>query len=202
MRDESDENEDTGPDLDEQGEMFWTNPLAIRKADRATSVPWARQPGEPSEAFGLFGAYLSYESDNVQAFGRAIGRNVGQIAARWRWKARRAALEHYLTAERTEAMAAGAREAGRLHAAAWALALDWAVESILHARAAGVLLDPKDALAFLDKAFAAQRLMAGEVQGRIGLDLARASTVDLEALDELLDRIGAIEVQGEDVTPN
>jgi len=158
--------------------------------------PWHRCEDEPREDYALFGAFLTAPTDRISEFWKALpetGRpslsTLYARAADWRWIARRAALDHHMSAIRDEATAEAVREHGRVHASAWALAMDWALESILHARARGEILAPKDALAFLSKAFDAQRLMAGESTVNLGIDLARAS-LPLENLDKIAALLG------------
>lgn len=117
--------------------------------------PWYKQDQESDRDFALFNAWLLWPEDSIASWVRngdllGAGRNaISGVAARWRWKARRKALAHHLTQIQTEVLEERAAEAGTRLAQAWEESLDWALSSILDAKAQGERLPAKEALAFL-----------------------------------------------------
>lgn len=156
----------------------------------APSVPWDKLPAEDQDAFALFQRYLHGSIGNVTRWAReAKAPQAPALAARYRWRARREALQVHLAREAADAAEDEARRLGREHARVLAQAREWAEDSILAARAKGETLDPREAAALLKLAIDGERLQAGQATSRVGVDLSKASDEDLAALEAALDRV-------------
>lgn len=157
-------------------------------AAAAPSVPWDMIPGE--EGYDLFVRYLHGPTGNVSRWAREQGQPRAQVlAARWRWRARREAYVVHLAREAQEAAEDEARRLGREHAQVLAQAREWALDSILAARAKGETLDAREVAQLLKVALDGERLQAGQVTSRTGLDLTKVPEADLAALEAALDRV-------------
>lgn len=157
--------------------------------------PWERMPGEPSEAWELFSRYVLSEAPSISKFAAEVRTHsrpaLAAMSARWRWLARRDALTWHLQREAVQGAAEEARAQGAAHARVTASLLDWAAESIARRRAAGELLDAREATAAVKAMVDLQRVAAGEPTARTAIDLSRASDADLDALEKALARISA-----------
>jgi hypothetical protein len=155
--------------------------------------PWSRQPGEPDLAWALFSRYVVSEATSIAAFARSEGSSgapaLAALAARWRWRARRAALEAHLHDVRISGAVREAREQGIAHARATGAALAWATESILARAAAGELLDGKTAIAAMRAAIELERLASGEPTARTAVDLSHVPDDALAKLRETLEAV-------------
>jgi hypothetical protein len=166
----------------------------IRIQTRITRAPWAQDDREPDSAYALFVQYLTAPDDSIAAFARSTEgdkRALAGLAARWRWRARRAAYRMWLGEAAQEAALETAQDLGRRHGAVLAQVLDWAVESLAARRAEGELLTPSEALRYAAKAIELQRLIAGQATGRTAIDLSKASPEALDALEKALQEIEA-----------
>ncbi len=153
---------------------------------------WDQVPGEPPEAWEAFRAYLRYPTPNVSGFAVETGRSrstTGALASRWRWKARRAAFEHVVSQEHVRGALDAARALGAEHGRLLAEARDWALDSILDAKARGEKLSKSEALAYLRNVIELDRLIAGEATARVVVDLSKASDEDLDAAEKALDKV-------------
>ena len=154
--------------------------------------PWSRQQGEPDLAWGLFSRWIVSDAATVAAFARdehQSAPNLAGLAARWRWRARRAALEEHLHASRISGAVREAREQGAAHARATSAALEWATESILARAAAGELLEPRVAVMAMKAAIELERLASGEPTARTAIDLSHVSDDALARLRATLEAV-------------
>jgi hypothetical protein len=162
-------------------------------APKAPAVPWERLPGEPEQAWILFGAYLQSPSGNVATFAKGancagVGTSTIQAyAARWRWHARRAALASHLARARAEGAEAQAQAQGAQMARLAQGHLDAAEEArtALELRGAIGDMSPREVLDYASKAIEIARLLRGEVTERVGLDLSGLSIEELDALEAI-----------------
>lgn len=168
---------------------------ALEPERKPAPDPWERMPGEPSEAWELFSRYVLSEAPSIAKFAAEVGTHsrsaLAAMSARWRWLARRDALTWHLHREAVQGAAEEARAQGAAHARVTASLLDWAAESIARRRAAGELLDAREATAAVKAMVDLQRVAAGEPTARTAIDLSRASDADLDALEKALARISA-----------
>lgn len=152
--------------------------------------PWEQQPGESVENFEKFRAYLTHGS--IAAAERAFEEpGLGVIAAKHRWRARRAAYVTAIAHEAAEAAIVEARQIGVAHARA-ALALREAGEhGLLDLIARGVKPTYREALALIQAGVEIERLIAGQATKHVFLDLSRASEEELLELDSRLSALDA-----------
>ena len=161
-------------------------------------VPWERLPAEPDAAWSLFSAYLQSPSANVSRF--ALGAasaghatsTIQAYAMRWRWHARRAALEQHLARARAEGAADAARAQGEQMARMAQAMLDAAelARTALTLRGGLEAMAPKDVLALEAKAIELSRLLRGEVTARTGLDLSGLTDEQIAALRAIAEKAG------------
>lgn len=174
------------PDFDEPDDEIVPGP--------ETPAVWERRPDESDQAWSLFSRWVLSDAPTIAAFARACPEvsapTLHALAARGRWRARRAALEAHLHAARVQGAVAEARAQGEAHARATSAALDWATTSILEAQARGVALSPRDAIAYLKTAIELQRLAAGEATSRSSVDLSGATDEQLAAMRAALEAAG------------
>lgn len=152
--------------------------------DFTPPAPWELQPGEPTEAHALFERFAC-TTWSARTFAEAQGEAPARVAAlssRYRWLARREALNLALTRSRVSGAIETAKEQGAEHARATAIALDWGIDSMIARRAKGEILEPREALAFVKLAIELQRLAAGEPTARIAADLSHVPDARLEEL--------------------
>lgn len=170
---------------DEAGEALEPPPAA--------PDPWSRQPGEPDLAWGLFSRWCVSEATSIAAFARdetpESAPALAALAARWRWRARRAALENHLHDTRIAGAVREAREQGAAHARATGAALSWATESILARQAAGEVLEPRVAIAAMRAAIELERLASGEPTARTAIDLSHVPDDALARLRATLEAV-------------
>ena len=163
------------------------------EAPPASLDPWSRQPGEPDLAWALFSRFVMSEAPTIAAFAREEGSSgapaLAALAARWRWRARRAALEAHLHDARISGAVREAREQGAAHARATSAALAWATESILARSAAGELLDARTAVAAMKAAIELERLASGEPTARTAIDLSHVPDDALAKLRATLEAV-------------
>lgn len=154
-------------------------------------APWDRQAHEPDHAWDLFSRFLTSSERTIASFAEARGLErptVQTLAARWQWKARRAALEAHLHDASIASAEDAARERGRLHAGFLADALGWARESMQARIAAGEILDPDEITRFAKIAIEFQRLIDGEPSSRTAITfLDDASPEAVAALAQALE---------------
>lgn len=172
------------------------------EAPPAALDPWSRQPGEPDLAWALFSRFVVSAEPTIAAFARAEGSSgapaLAALAARWRWRARRAALEAHLHDARISGAVREAREQGAAHARATSAALAWATESILARAAAGEILDARTAIQAMRAAIELERLASGEPTARTAIDL---SHVPDDALAKLRATLEAVTGAGSGAAP-
>ena len=163
------------------------------EAPPAALDPWSRQPGEPDLAWALFSRFVVSEAPTIAAFAREEGSSgapaLAALAARWRWRARRAALEAHLHSARISGAVREAREQGAAHARATSAALAWATESILARQAAGEVLEPRVAIAAMKAAIELERLASGEPTTRTAIDLSHVPDDALAKLRATLEAV-------------
>jgi hypothetical protein len=106
------------------------------------------------------------------------------LSYRHRWIARREALSVSLSRARVSGAIEAAREQGAQHAQATSIALEWAIDSMIARRAAGEILEPREAALFLKQAIELQRLASGEATARIATDLTSVPDEKLAELRE------------------
>lgn len=166
-------------------------PAQLLAIDRASRAAWDRIPGEPDHAFEAFAGYLAHPSGKVTDYVRAHGlpASTQALASRWSWKARRAAYEAVLRAEAFEAAREAARGMGEAHAEALATLRTAAIDAIQDQIARGHKMTIREALAAFKLAFDGERLIAGDVTSRAGVDLSGMSPEDFAALGEALAKV-------------
>ena len=157
-------------------------------------APWERIRSEPDYAWSLFSRFVTSQHPTIASFAREIReesyQTIATLAARWRWRARRAALDEHLHAARIAGATTEAHAQGQAHARATSAALEWATESILAARSRGEELAPRDAIAYIRTAVDLQRVAAGEATQRTSVDLSGATDEQLDALRRAYDEVG------------
>lgn len=142
--------------------------------------PWDQLPGESSEDFGRFAAWL-HDPKAAAPVG---------LSARWRWRARRDAYRYHLHRERTLAAVEEAHAQGQAHAQVLDSLLDWAMESMSARRADGEILSPREIAAAGKMAIDLQRLRAGEPGAIVRTDLSGASDESLATALAALEALG------------
>lgn len=162
-------------------------------APRQAPVPWERMAGEPAQSWSLFLAFLETPSANVSRF--AVGANsagiatstIQTLATRWRWIARRAALEAHLAHARAEGAEEQARAQGAQIARIAQGMLDQAEASALALELRGGLerMSARDSLAYRAEALKHARLLRGEVTERVAVDYSGLSLEEMQALHAL-----------------
>ena len=149
-------------------------------------APWERLSGESEEDYGYFLTFLARRTTlkTLSEITNLSSAALGKIATRHRWRARRSA--YYLEQEnelREEIQADAKRQAAAL-IQTWGELLEWSLESILHARAEGRRLDPKEAMQALKNGTEAIRLIGGQSTANLSVDLSGASDEDLQKARE------------------
>lgn len=172
--------------------------MILRGSDGAR--PWEPRDDETEEEYALLASYLGWPDENLDAWARALpahlraARTVGglrALAVRMRWRARRRALKHHLCQVQFGAMERAAEAQGASLGAIWAEAVDWVMASVLDAKARGVTLSPRDALAFLRAAQEHANLEAGKPTIRIDLAAIVPEAVPAAVVERLEKELAA-----------
>ncbi len=165
------------------------------------TVPWERMPGEPDTAWSLFSAYLATPSANVAKFARGPNSDgtptsmIQAYSARWRWHARRAAMEQHLARTRAEGAAEAAKAQGASLAHLANELREIATEAAASLRLRGEVenMTPREVLAYAEKAITLSRLLAGESTSTVALDFSTMPQDERDQLRALLAKGGAVD---------
>jgi hypothetical protein len=153
---------------------------------------WDQIATEPDEDFELFARYLAYPVPVLGEFAASVGLNpgtLGRIAARWRWRARRAALNNHLSELRVSAAEHEARDVGADIARSWAVAVELAGNTLRSALALEEC-SVKDAVKILVEANKHLRLDQGQATEIVDIQtLGSMSDAELAAAQELLSKL-------------
>lgn len=159
-------------------------------------VPWERLPGEPDAWWLLFSAYLQSSSPSVAAFARGPAASsyaeatIQAMASRWRWHARRAALEQHLALARAQGASDAARAQGEQIAASVQRQLDQAQRAALAFELRGGLesMSAKEVIAYQKQAIELARLLRGEVTAHVRTDLSGLTQEERDAMRALAEK--------------
>ena len=150
--------------------------------------PWEPVPGEPDDAHQAFALYLDTDR-TITAHAEALGASLSRIqalAARWRWRARRAAYRAHLRACALAAAEDETEEIAREHARGFALMRELGINALAHIAARGEPLDVRDALALAKAGIDGERLLGGQVTARTSIHVEGMGDAELEALHALM----------------
>lgn len=162
-------------------------------------APWDKLREEPEEDYEIFSRFLAHPEPYVRDFAQAWGLNegtVGRLAARWRWRARRAALVAHLSQERIHAAEVEARDLGAEIGRHLGVAVDLAGEALRTALATGDLPSIKDSLSILAEAHKQVQLGSGKPTAIV--NLSDADERKLQAAEEALAALGRTTEDSED----
>lgn len=158
-------------------------------AEIVRAVPvWEPLAGEPSQAYQAFEAYLLSDT-SLPAHADRVGRSLATLqawAARWRWRARRAAYQAHLRAHAQAAALDEVEEIAREHARGLALMRQIGTEALERALANPGLISPRDAAFLLKTAIDGERLLAGQATARTEVKAEGMSLAQLDALHALM----------------
>jgi hypothetical protein len=176
-------------------------------AKKKILLPWERQPGEGSEAFG---AFIIYRDATPKISAEKVGEKYGKnkrLTERWctkfRWKDRREAWEDERDRATRQELVKGSAAMLKKHIDIAAALQFKALQGMQHLPATG--LTAFDIVKMLDLAVKVERLSRGEVTEKTEtktevtgdikvanldrLDLANLSEMELGQLDELVSKI-------------
>lgn len=148
---------------------------------------WEQLAGESIEDFELFQLYLQHR--NLADVSREVGRNLGPLSAKNRWRARKEAYVKALHHEAMDAAMQESRDIGREHARVAVTLRELGEKGLLELLASGERPTYKEAIALVQAGVEIERLLAGQSTQHVSIDLSGVSDSDLDALEDKVERL-------------